>query len=113
MIFQYVLIALLSIFAVYVLALRRTAVLRKGFVLVFVGIMVTFAIKPEWSSAIAELVGIARGTDLLFYLSHLLLLFIAFMYFLKFKEIESRFTKLVRQLALENAREGPSERHPA
>ena len=42
--------------------------------------------------------------DLLFYLSHLTLFFVAFVYFVKFKEMEVRFTKLVRQLALENAR---------
>ena len=42
----------------------------------------------------------------MFYLSHLTLFFIAFIYFLKFKEMEVRFTKLVRQLALENARQG-------
>ena len=45
-----------------------------------------------------------RGADLLFYVSHFTLFFIAFIYFVKFKEMEVRFTKLVRQLALENAR---------
>ena len=111
MTFKYVLVALLGLFAVYVLALPRTAMLRKGFVLSFVAIMVVFAIKPEWSSAIANLVGVARGTDLLFYASHLVLFFIAFMYYLKFKEIEARFTKLVVRMALDTAREGPPERY--
>ena len=103
MIFKYVLIVLLGLFCVYVLAMPRTAMLRKGFVLSIVAVMLMFVIKPEWSSAIAELVGISRGTDLLFYLSHLLLFFVAFMYYLKFKEIEARFAKLVSQLALEAA----------
>jgi hypothetical protein len=66
--------------------------------------MLVFAIQPDWSTRVAELVGISRGVDLLFYLSHLMLLFIAFVYFLKFKQMETRFTKLVRQLALERAR---------
>src|SRR5262245_47549675 len=111
MIFKYVLIVLLGLFCVYVLAMPRTAMLRKGFVLSIVAVMLMFVIKPEWSTAIAELVGIARGTDLLFYLSNLLLFFIAFMYYLKFKEIEARFAKLVRQLALDTAaRENATQR---
>src|SRR5262244_3158372 len=114
MIFKYVLIGLLGVFCVYVLALPRTALLRKGLVLSVVALMLIFVIKPEWSTTIAGAVGITRGTDLMFYLSNLVLFFIAFMYYLKFKEIEARFAKLVRQLALDTAaRESPPERHTA
>ena len=67
-------------------------------------LMLVFAIRPEWSSSVASAVGISRGADLLFYVSHFTLFFIAFIYFVKFKEMEVRFTKLVRQFALENAR---------
>jgi hypothetical protein len=56
---------------------------------------------------VAQLVGVSRGVDLLFYLSHLTLFFLAFVYFLKFKSMEARFTKLVRQLALDRARTNP------
>ena len=55
----------------------------------------------------AHQVGVSRGVDLLFYLSHLMLFFVAFVYYLKFKKMEARFTKLVRQLALERARTAP------
>jgi len=56
---------------------------------------------------VAQQVGISRGVDLLFYLSHLTLFFIAFVYFLKFKNMEARFVKLVRELALDRARANP------
>ena len=72
--------------------------------------MLVFAIQPDWSTSVAQRVGISRGVDLLFYLSHLTLFFVAFVYFLKFKKMEARFTKLVRQLALDRAR---SERRDA
>ncbi len=100
MTFKYLLVALLAGFLVYVLALPRKVVLRKGFVITFVLAMLMFTIKPEWSGALAQFLGVGRGVDLLFYLSHLVLFFIAFMYYLKFKDMESRVTKLVRRLAL-------------
>ena len=69
--------------------------------------MLVFAIQPDWSTSVAQRVGISRGVDLLFYLSHLTLFFLAFVYFLKFKKMEARFTKLVRELALDRARADP------
>lgn len=104
MTFKYLVIVALGAFVAYLLAVPRTATLRKGSVLAFVAAMLLFAIKPEWSTALARLLGIGRGVDLLFYLSHMVLFFIAFMYYLKFKEMERRFTKLVRHIALETGR---------
>jgi hypothetical protein len=104
MTFQYVLLIVLGLFLAYVLALRRQALVRKALVIMFILAMLVFTIRPEWSTAIARLVGVGRGVDLLFYLSHMVLFFIAFMYYLRFKDMELRFTRLVRQLALESAR---------
>ena len=104
MTFKYFLVAVLISFIFYLLLLPRVGYLRKGVIFVFVLVMLIFAIQPDWSTYVAHLVGISRGVDLLFYLTHLILLFIAFVYFLKLKEMELRFTKLVRELALEAAR---------
>jgi hypothetical protein len=68
--------------------------------------MLVFAIQPDWSTTWPAGRGLARRR-LLFYLSHLMLFFVAFVYYLKFKKMEARFTKLVRQLALERARVEP------
>ncbi|PYO11863.1 MAG: hypothetical protein DMD75_09300 [Candidatus Rokuibacteriota bacterium] len=104
MTFKYFLVAVLISFIFYLLLLPRVGYLRKGVIFAFVLVMLIFAIQPDWSTYVAHLVGISRGVDLLFYLTHLILLFIAFVYFLKLKEMELRFTKLVRELALEAAR---------
>ena len=104
MTFKYFLVAVLIGFIFYLLLLPRVGYLRKGVIFAFVMVMLVFAIQPDWSSSVANAVGISRGADLLFYVSHLTLFFIAFVYFVKFKEMEVRFTKLVRQLALESAR---------
>ena len=74
--------------------------LRKLFILIFVATMVFFSINPDLSTAIANYLGVGRGADLLFYLSHLVLFFIAFMYYLKFKDMEIRFAQLVRHIAI-------------
>jgi small membrane protein len=107
MTFKYLLVAALIGFIFYLLLLRRLDGLRKAVISVVVLTMLVFAIQPDWSTSVAQLVGISRGVDLLFYLSHLTLFFFAFVYFLKFKNMEARFTKLVRQLALDRARTNP------
>ena len=105
---KFILLATLASFFVYILLLPRKSMLRKGFVLAFVLVMVAFVLNPEWSSAIAARVGVGRGVDLMFYLSHLALFFIAFVYYLKFKDVELRFTRLVQQLALSGANSSQS-----
>lgn len=110
MIFQYFLLGLLGLCLVYVMALPRQALMLKAFVGVLLLAMLAFTIRPEWSTAAARLVGIGRGVDLLFYLSHLMLFFIAFRYYLRFREMEMKLTRLVRQLALDGARAAPQER---
>ena len=54
-------------------------------------------------------VGLGRGADFLFYLSLLVLVFIAFAYYLKFRQIELRWPAIVRHLAISEARDGGSQ----
>ena len=101
--FQYFLFILLGAFIVYVILLPRQTLIRKGFVLGFASVMLAFASDPDWSTEIANYFGIVRGVDFLFYLSHLALFFIAFVYYLKFKKMELRFAKLVARVAIDHA----------
>ena len=110
MTFKYFLVAVLVGFIFYLLLLPRLDALRKAIIFGVVLTMLVFALQPDWSTSVAKLVGVSRGVDLLFYLSHLVLFFLAFLYFLKFKKMEARFTKLVRQLALERASVEPQAR---
>lgn len=100
MTFKYILFFILCLFLIYVLLLPKQTMLRKLFILIFVVTMVVFSINPDLSTAIANYLGVGRGADLLFYLSHLVLFFIAFMYYLKFKDMEIRFAQLVRHIAI-------------
>ena len=106
MTFKYFLVTVLIGFIFYLLLLPRLDLLRKGAIFLVVLTMLVFAIQPDWSTSVAQRVGVSRGVDLIFYLAHLTLFFLAFVYFLKFKKMEARFTKLVRELALDRARAG-------
>jgi hypothetical protein len=113
MTFKYLLVAVLVGFAFYLVRLSGIGRARKGAMLVVVAAMLVFAIEPEWSTLAARWVGISRGVDLLFYLSHLTLFLLAFMSFLRFKKMESRMTMLVQQLALEPSRAASRRGAPA
>jgi hypothetical protein len=103
MIFKYILLGLLSVFLLYILVLPKQIVLRKTFIVLFVILMMVFAANPNLATVIANYLGIVRGADLLFYLSHTVLFFIAFMYYLKFKDMEIRFAQLVRHIAISDS----------
>ena len=114
MTFKYILFFILCLFLIYVLLLPKQTMLRKLFILIFVANMVVVSINPDLSTAIANYLGVGRGADLLFYLSHLVLFFIAFMYYLKFKDMEIRFAQLVRHIAIsESAQNNYSESEKA
>ena len=106
MIFKLVVVAMLGAFFVYVLLLPRQVLLRKVFIIGFVAIMIGFVLEPDAATTLANYFGIARGADFLFYLSHLVLFLIAFIYYLKFKDMEIRLARLVRGLAISQAEHG-------
>jgi hypothetical protein len=61
MTFKHFLVAALIGFTFYLLLLPRVGYLRKGVILAFVMLMLVFAIQPDWSSSVANAVGISRG----------------------------------------------------
>lgn len=75
------------------LAKRLTAVLLFS-------VLMLFVLFPELSTVIANRVGIGRGVDLTFYLSHLFELLLAIILWRRLKTQEERITKLTRETAL-------------
>ena len=53
----------LILFFLYVLALPKYQLLGKLFILVFVAILLLFALNPEFSTLIANYFGVGRGAD--------------------------------------------------
>jgi hypothetical protein len=79
---------------------RHQAIRRLA--LVFFGAFaVTSVVFPEIWNAMAKTVGVGRGTDLLLYGTILVLLGYMATSYIRFRELENRFTKLARRIALD------------
>jgi hypothetical protein len=74
------------------------AILLLGMVLV---------LYPDITMKLANLVGIGRGADLIFYLAILFFCFCFLLSYGKIKELEKNMTELIRNDAIDNACENP------
>ncbi len=57
---------------------------------------------PDLTTKVANILGIGRGADLVFYLSITLLFYLIFRIYVKIEKIERDITKVVREDALNN-----------
>lgn len=81
---------------------RAQAIRRIGLVVfaVFAAVSILF---PELWNRIAQLVGVGRGTDMVLYALVVAFLSFTVTTYVRFRELETRYTKLARQLALDEA----------
>ena len=112
MVIQIVLIAVaLLLFAFFVRSshsVRTQAFKRIGFV-VFLILNLDAVLRPDDTTWLAHKVGVGRGADLLLYLLVVAFAFFSVNTFLRFRNLERRFTDLARSIALSNA-QPPQER---
>lgn len=82
---------------------------RTAFAWCFLWIAAAVAVaKPSITVAIAHVLGIGRGADLVFYCGILGMLFGFFVVYVRIKRLESEITRLVRALSIREA-EKPDE----
>ncbi|MFC8502544.1 DUF2304 domain-containing protein [Pedococcus sp. NPDC057267] len=81
----------------------RTQAVRRLGLLVFGAFAIWSILSPEVWTSLAHLVGIGRGTDLILY--GLVIAFFSFVVtsFRRFREAETRYTKLARRIAIDEA----------
>jgi hypothetical protein len=108
---QVLLIVLIAALGIYVFALRTVSTDRLAMLAVAVagGLLVAW---PGLSTDVAKVVGIGRGTDLVFYLFIIFCLFRFVSTAASMRRLEARFTRVVREAALNSARPAPA-RHDA
>jgi hypothetical protein len=91
---------------VYLLRSRSTAQakawVKVGFVL-FVLAGIYAILRPDDTTVVANWVGVTRGTDLMEYILIIAFAFTTLSTYLRFKEIELRYARLARAVALEAA----------
>ena len=104
---QVLLIAAVITLLVYLLRSRTNAKakawVKLGYVL-FVIAAVYAILRPDDTTVIANWLGVARGTDLLFYGLVIAFVFTTLSTYLRFKELELRYARLARAVALDGAR---------
>jgi hypothetical protein len=81
---------------------KTAAGVKLGFA-VFMVFGVLAVLLPNEVSKVANFLGVGRGTDLLLYGMIVAFGFATINTFLRFKELELRYAKLVRAVALQNA----------
>ena len=104
------------ILLVFLLIVLRAFLVQKSLVLakrLFAFLMFFFllflVIFPDVSTIAANVVGVERGVDFLFYLSHLFLLFLIAGVWRRSVVLTATITKLSRTIALQNATKPPKE----
>ena len=106
---QVLLIAALILFVIYIYRLR-TDFLDRLVYLACAAVGIVLVIDPMVSTQIANLLGIGRGADLLFYLFIVASLFYAVATRSRIRRMEKQITTLVRQNALDHPIEGNKQK---
>jgi small membrane protein len=111
---KFVLIQLVLIVVVIGAAIRllrsrgaRTQALRRLGLLFFAAFAVWSILFPSVWNQIARIVGVGRGTDMVLYALVVAFLSFTLTTYLRFRDFETRYTKLARRVALDEA--GPPQ----
>lgn len=103
---QGLLIASIFALVIYLVRSRRSAQsqawVKVGFVL-FVLAGVYAVLRPNDTTVVAHWLGVARGTDLMLYVLIIAFSFSTLSTYLRFKDLELRYARLARAIALDGA----------
>ena len=105
---QVLLIAAVVALLVYLLRSRTNAKakawVKVGYVL-FVIAAIYAILRPDDTTVVANWLGVDRGADLLSYALFIAFVFTTLSTYLRFKELELRYARLARAVALQNAQQ--------
>jgi small membrane protein len=82
---------------------QRAQAIRRIGLLLFAAFAVVSILFPKVWNRIAHLVGVGRGTDMVLYALVVAFLSFTVTTYVRFRDLETRYTKLARRLALDEA----------
>ncbi len=82
---------------------RSKAWVKVGYV-VFVIISIYAILRPDDTTVVANWLGVDRGADLITYMLIIAFAFTTLSAYMRFKDIELKYARLARAVALQNAR---------
>jgi hypothetical protein len=101
------------IVALFALLRSRTSAKSRAWVKVgYVGFVfagVYAVLRPDDTTVVAQWLGVARGTDLMLYVLIIAFMFTTLSTYMRFKDLELRYARLARAIALQGAQ--APERH--
>jgi hypothetical protein len=98
-----ILIALLVVILRAFLVQRSLLLVKRAVaVLMFAGLLI-LVLFPDISTRVANVMGVGRGADLLFYLAHLFFLLVAVTLWRRTITLNDAVTRLAREIAIKNA----------
>jgi hypothetical protein len=104
---QVLLIASVLVLLVYLLrsraSARSKAWVKVGYVL-FVIVSIYAIVRPDDTTVVAHWVGVNRGADLITYMLIIAFAFTTLSTYMRFKDIELKYARLARAVALQSAR---------
>ncbi|BBZ31425.1 DUF2304 domain-containing protein [Mycolicibacterium confluentis] len=109
---QGLLIAAVVLLLFYLLRSRTNAKTRawvKVGYLLFVVTAVYAILRPDDTTVVANWLGVARGADLIGYVLIIVFIFTTMSTYMRFRDLELKYARLARAVALQNAREPGSE----
>jgi hypothetical protein len=109
---QVLLIGSIITLLVYLLRSRKSAQSRAWVKVGYVAFVLTgvyAVLRPNDTTVVAHWVGVARGTDLMLYGLIIAFSFTTLSTYMRFKDLELRYARLARALALQSA-QVPDER---
>ena len=109
---QPILLILIVIIAIVYFSRLRRKTWDRLIVIFFILTGAILIAVPDLSTAIAQMVGVGRGADLLLYLGILGLSFVCLLLYAKLRQLETTLTELVRLIALQNATSPEAQQTP-
>lgn len=92
-------------FFTYLVVFRLRTVLIQRVLVIPLGIaLCVFAVAPDLSTRVANVFGIGRGADLLFYLAHITEAFFLLILYARYQNVSLDLAEMVRRQALDQAR---------
>lgn len=110
---QILLIAAIVTLLFYLLRSRGSAKSRawvKVGYLLFVAAAVYAILRPDDTTVVANWLGVARGADLIGYVLIIVFIFTTMSTYLRFRDLELKYARLARAVALQNARSPETDR---
>jgi small membrane protein len=86
---------------------------KKIIFLLFVGAAIAAVVSPDLVTAVAEALGVGRGADLLLYAFIVAFLFVTVNVYVRFKDVDARYTELARRVAIDEAVAVEPGSHPS